>query len=142
MTLSYFALWFAVGLIAALPLLLFAERKSIWTTRKLLGRSLIIAALIYVAFALLAGDTQWLLIELAGVVFYGSFYFLARRVATVWLAVGWGLHVAWDVGLHLYGGGGHIVPDWYAVLCLSFDFAMAGYIVYRVVNQLPAERSA
>lgn len=134
-----FLFWFAVGLAAALPLLFFAQGKSLSATRQLLGCSLIVAALIYVGFALVAGDRQWLLIELVGVFFYGSFYYLASRVATVWLALGWGLHVAWDLGLHLFGGGSHIVPDAYAVLCLSFDFAMAGYLLYRLKHESVVE---
>lgn len=140
MSLTFFFSCFLLGLVTALPLLLFAQNKSIWATRKLLGRCLAVVALLYVAFAFVQLDAPWLLIELLGLAFYASFYWLACRYSLLWLALGWALHVVWDVGLHLAGAGAHIVPTWYAVFCLSFDFAVAAYLVYRLCSMPPAER--
>ena len=46
------------------------------------------------------------------------------------MTIGWFLHMGWDVVLHLMGPGLHIVPEWYAYACISFDVLMAGYLVY------------
>ena len=49
---------------------------------------------------------------------------------TLGMALGWSMHVIWDVGLHLMGPGHHVAPEWYAVACLSFGLVVAGYIIY------------
>lgn len=123
-----------LGILATLPIINYARDKRTSSQVKLLGRSLIIAALVYPIFALIWGDIPWLVIELVGVVIYGSFYYLARVNSPIWLAWGWLLHVVWDVLLHLWGPGTHIVPHWYAYACLSFDFMIAAY-VYRNLNK-------
>ncbi|GAA5315140.1 MAG: hypothetical protein AseanaTS_03440 [Candidatus Pelagadaptatus aseana] len=128
----YFTLWFVLGLLFVAPLLLFAQRLRFKTMVKLMGRSLIIAALIYIGFALLWGNTEWLVIEVMGVALYGLFYWLALRHSALWLSLGWLLHPLWDVMLHMLGPGAHVVPDWYAIACVSFDLAAALYIVYRI----------
>jgi len=91
-----------------------------------------VAALIYVGFALVWGDAQWLAIEIAGVAASGMLLVAAGRAGFVLVALGWLLHPAWDLGLHLYGPGEHIVPQWYAVACVAFDLAVAGAIVCRL----------
>lgn len=126
-----FLFWFAAGLVAALPLLLYAQSKDQHSQTQLFGCSLIIAALVYVGFALAWGDNSWLLIEFAGVLMAIAVYRIAIKTSILWVAAGWLLHPIWDMGLHLYGPGQHIAPDWYAIACMSFDLAVAGYIVYR-----------
>lgn len=127
----YYLLWLGFGIIAVLPLLWYASRISLRGVQIFLGRSLIVAAVIYLGFALISGDPVWLVIEGAGVFIYGVFYWLARRFSIIWLAVGWLMHPAWDAILHLYGPGAQIAPSWYAVACISFDVAVAVYIAYR-----------
>ena len=80
-----------------------------------------IAALIYVAFALLGGGSSgWVMLELAGVVVYGAFAWLGIAKWPRAIALGWLLHVLWDVTLHPRGHPG-FVPSWYPPLCLGFD---------------------
>ena len=134
-------LWLLLGLLAVSPLLGIVERTSLAATQKLLGISLVIAALVYVAFALWFGQPLWLLIEAMGLLIYGGFYWLARQFSWLWLAVGWLLHPLWDVVLHVLGPGQHITPAWYAIACVSFDFAVAIYIVYRVKIRQPHQQT-
>lgn len=127
-------IWFVVGLLAAVPLLLYAQRISQRATVKLLGWALVIAALVYVGFAMYEGDVFWLEIEGLGVIAYSLFYWQAVQRpphALLWLAAGWLLHPLWDVGLHLAGPARHVVPDWYAVACLAFDLAVGVYCLNR-----------
>ncbi|PCI77455.1 MAG: hypothetical protein COB20_08075 [SAR86 cluster bacterium] len=121
--------WLALGAILTLPLLLIAKRinKTLWP--HIFGVSLLVAALIYIGFALAWGTTEWLFVEILGVAIYGLFYMLAVRHTIVWLSAGWLLHPIWDVALHLLGPGTHIVPFWYAVACVSFDLVIASFLV-------------
>ena len=91
-----------------------------------------LAAVIYIGFALAWGDMRWLFIEIAGVAIYGGFFLLANKQSRYWLAVGWLLHPVWDIALHLHGPGEHIVPLWYALACLSFDAIVAAYLLRRI----------
>ena len=91
---------------------------------------LIIAALIYLVFAVRGAAPEWLGLELLGVAIYGGVALLGLRYSSLLIALGWGLHPIWDALIHpLYTI--EFVPTWYALACVSFDVVMAGYIVYR-----------
>jgi hypothetical protein len=51
--------------------------------------------------------------------------------AALLLALGWTVHVAWDVSLHL-ARQQVVVPAWYPSACISFDLLVAGYVVWTV----------
>lgn len=124
--------WLVFGLILVAPLLYFANAKNLEGANRLLGRALMVAALIYVGFAAAWGNSYWLLFETLGIPLFGFFYWLSLRGSSLWLAVGWLLHPVWDVPLHLLGPGSQIAPQWYAITCVSFDVAVALYIIHRV----------
>lgn len=121
--------WLLLGPILAAILLLYARSRGRNVERNILGIALIVAAVIYEGFALVWGNPEWMLIELAGIPLYGLFYWLSRRHTPYWLAVGWALHPLWDVALHLKGPGVSIAPEWYATACIPFDLLIAIYIV-------------
>ncbi len=75
---------------------------------------LLIAALIYVVFAIVGGNVRDVLVELAGVV-----------------AFGWLVHVGWDVFMH----HGTYVPSWYPMTCIGFDVLVAIAIVRRSMQR-------
>jgi hypothetical protein len=115
-------------------------------TRDIIGRSvlvifLFVAAGAYFGFATLGRDvvaTQpiWMLVELAQVIVFGTLALLGLRGSPYWLAAGWALHPFWDVVLHYIGPGDSFTPWTYAIACISFDWAVAIYIViaYGVVG--------
>lgn len=119
-------LWVLLGAVGTLPLVYLGRRRSPRGERFQWATGLWMAAWIYVGFAVWGGaGLDWLGIELAGVAVYGALAW-AGRSRSVWLAVGWALHVLWDVLLH----GGHgmaFVPTWYPPACLGFDVAVAAY---------------
>ncbi|MEM7501010.1 MAG: DUF6010 family protein [Pseudomonadota bacterium] len=125
-------LWLAVGLLAVWPLLNVASKMSLRGSQRLLGRALVVAALVYVLFAAVWGNAYWVAVEAFGVVAYSAFYWLSARHSPLWLAFGWLVHPVWDVFLHLAGPGAHVAPGWYAVACMSFDVTVAVYIFVRV----------
>lgn len=92
---------------------------------------LVVAALIYVGFALARGaGARWVAIEAAGVAGFGAVALLGVRAAPLWLAAGWALHVAWDVALHS-ATGTPFVPFWYPPACVGFDLVVALWIAAR-----------
>lgn len=134
-------IWLMLGFLAACLLLLFAHKLNAESKIKLLGCSLVFAAIIYVSFALIWGDVKWFFIELLGVVVYTVFYILAVKRGIIWLGLGWLLHPLWDLQLHLYGPGHDIVPDWYAWACLSFDVVVFIYIMSQFFIQKNFKKS-
>ncbi|OZG75024.1 hypothetical protein BTA51_01075 [Hahella sp. CCB-MM4] len=128
---SNFAVWLLLGAVATIPLVLYAHKREFRAISAVFGWGLIVAALIYVGFALLIGDWHWLLIEALGIVVYSLFFLISKVRTVLWVAAGWLAHPLWDVALHLQGPGYHVAPAWYAVACISFDFVVAGYIYYR-----------
>jgi len=103
-------------------------------TRDIVGRSLLvivlfIAALVYIVFAIRAGENSfWIVGELVGVSIYGTMGLLGLRGSPLWLAAGWALHPLWDVGLHYFGPGYSFAPISYTIPCVSFDLLVGGYI--------------
>jgi len=125
------------GLASSLLVVRGARRKGPQTARRVYAMGLAVAALLYLAFALLArASAEWLAIEAVGVVLYGLAAVIAFRRWPAALAVGWVAHVAWDVGLHLDSAGAAHTPDWYPWLCVSFDLVLAAAVV------APARRSS
>lgn len=96
-------------------------------------QGLVIAAFVYVVFASIGKDIQWVKIELVGLLFYGFFAWLAYKQSIIFLSIGWALHVFWDLLLHPNGHPEH-VPDWYPGVCLGFDLLIAGYFLWYFFN--------
>ena len=122
--------WLMLGVVAGAGFIAWGRSYG-RAERKFLGNSLVIAALIYVGFAVFSEHQAWILHELIGVAAFASFAWLAVRGSPLWLAVGWGLHPLWDAGLHLHGVGAEVAPEWYVLACISFDWLVAVYIVQR-----------
>ena len=121
-----FALTVLAGVALALPYVLYARRSR--NRRRVFGAGLIIAAFIYVVFALVGGTVEGVLIELGGVVLFGIFAFLGVRGSVYFLALGWVAHVGWDLLLHPIQSSSY-APWWYPVVCIGFDLIVAGAIL-------------
>lgn len=90
---------------------------------------LVLAALIYVGFALREAGDGWMGVELGGLVVYSLLAWLGGARGRGWLlAVGWALHAGWDLIVH-GGVPDQFVPHWYRWACLTYDFAAAGYLL-------------
>ena len=126
--------WFILGLLAGAVFLAYARmrgvRHEVWTC----AAGLLIAALIYVVFALVWGNAAWVLIEIAGFIACGLLVWGAFRHSFAWIGIGWLLHPLWDIPLHLRGPGHHVVPEWYAVACVSFDLLVGIYALTRTTR--------
>ena len=131
MTAMTWVSWFVLGLVAAAGFIVFARRFGIPGERRLLAIGLVVAALVYVGFAVAWGGGAWIAAEAGGVVIFSGLAVLGLKRSPWSLALGWGLHPLWDAGLHLVGTGATFAPGWYVVACISFDLLVAGYIAAR-----------
>jgi hypothetical protein len=116
-----------IGIIAAII--------SVWIIRQVSPKrehdfwrfGLIVAALIYVGFSVFGQAWEYLPMELGGVLIYSAFAFLSKKHTQYWLALGWLLHVSWDIFLPIHQHA-EFVPSWYPGVCLGFDIVIAVYI--------------
>lgn len=123
----------AVGFALGALLVLYARRGGPAREAPVFALGLVVAAVIYIGFALANGaPVRSLLLESLGVLPFGFLAWLGLRRSQLWLALGWAAHVAWDLGLHAGNGAPAFVPSWYPVVCASFDLLVAGYIAARV----------
>ena len=123
----------AVGFVLGALLVLSARRGGPARETPVFALGLIVAALIYIGFALANGaPVRSLLLESLGVLPFGLLAWLGSRRSQLWLALGWAAHVAWDLGLNAGARAPAFVPSWYPVVCTSFDLLVAGYVVARV----------
>lgn len=104
---------------------LVGARRTLWLAAALL----IVAGLLYVKFAVSAGQLNALPLEMVGTALTTAFatYGILRRSPAI-IALGWVLHPVWDVAFHTRGLGTY-TPDGYVVACLGFDFVLAGFIM-------------
>jgi hypothetical protein len=97
----------------------FARRQAPHRELVLYSVGLVIAALLYVAFALLLHGIPHLPLELLGLVVFTFAAGLGLRIWPIVLGLAWIAHGAWDYALHVPPPA--YVPSWYPVWCLGFD---------------------
>ncbi len=122
-------IWLMLGLVAGWAFLYYARSKNATGEKRILAAGLVLAAAVYVAFAVIYGSARWIAIEFAGVALYGIFAWFSYKYSVRWLAIGWVGHAAWDALLHLVGPGNVVAPEWYVLACISFDILVGGYVL-------------
>ena len=133
------AFFLAGALVAAVMVNLVSRRGlklAIWTW----ALALLVAALIYVGFALRAPGSAMLLLEVAGLIFYSAFAWLAPLRSPWYLAVGWLAHIAWD-GLQP-DWVRVFVPAWYPAACAGFDLVVAVWLAVALRRGKAAKSAA
>ena len=132
----YIATWLFFGFCAGGLFIRYAHLHPS-DTRRILATALVVAAVIYVAFALLAANvSRWLVVELVGVAMYGGLAVLGVKRSVWWLASAWALHPVWDIAIHYLGSGASFAPQWYVIACVSFDLLVAAYAAHIAVRGL------
>lgn len=115
------------GAVLALATIWLFKQFPVWAEYTAWCVALIVAAFVYVGFALGRADAPWTMIEAAGVV-YGAAAIAGLLFSSWFLAIGWIAHVLWDLALHT-GPSAHFVPEWYPVACLTYDVIVGVYII-------------
>jgi len=123
-----------VGLLIGFALITIA-RMIDYSEGDLLSSGLLVAAAIYVGFAVVWGEDGWIRFEAVGVAIFSLLAFLARRFGILWIGVGWLLHIGWDYLFHMVGAGTHLVPAWYPPFCIGVDFVIGVYILWSVLRK-------
>ena len=126
-----------IGAIAAVLFIFFCKKKYPPNIEmKVYANGLFIAALIYVLFLFNGSSTQWIFVEIGGVILFGTIaYFSIKRKLPALLALGWLLHIGWDTLLH-NSVATSFVPNLYEELCIGFDLVMAGYIFFVLKSKI------
>ncbi|REJ79240.1 MAG: hypothetical protein DWQ47_00410 [Acidobacteria bacterium] len=119
-----------LGIIAIFPF----ARKGGEFLQKYFALTLIAAALIYAAFAVVGtvagtASLRWLLTEVSGVLIFSIPALLGYKGRPWLLSLAWLLHLFWDTGLH-GGPSTSFVPGFYPGLCVGFDLVFAAFIAY------------
>ena len=127
------AFYAALGVILSGGLLIYCHRLSAVTRYHLLAIALSIASLLYVVFALLTFNLMWIAVEVVGLVLFLLFIWMAYQYSFWFIALGWLLHIVWDIGVHPHETAPY-VPQWYAWLCVGFDAVMALYLSVLLVR--------
>ncbi len=127
------------GLVAAALFTAWAGAPTRRRGRVVYGSALVVAAAIYLGFALARG-AEWgaRVDETIGLLLFGAL--AAAGVARYpWLlAGGWLLHVLWDIVVHPLGTPTY-APEWYRWACLGFDLLVAGRIAAGLRRDSPAD---
>ena len=131
----YHFFWLLFGANLAAIWLAIAHRVKVPDFKTNVAIGLVVAALIYVGFAVVWGDAQWVLIEALGLPIYGGMAWLGLKRSPIWLGIGWMLHMPWDLFVHYIGPGFHVVPVWYMFACFSFDLIAGIYLIYYFLSK-------
>jgi hypothetical protein len=126
-----------VGILLAFGFLWWARERSDGG-RLVYAVGLGVTALVYVVFAVIGGaSARSLGLEALGVLLYGGLAWAGHRKSAALLALGWAMHVLWDVSLHLHGTGAGYTPEWYPWGCVSFDLMVAGAVLAASPRRQP-----
>ncbi|HKS23327.1 MAG TPA: DUF6010 family protein [Thermoanaerobaculia bacterium] len=107
------------GVLLALPYALYARRR-----RRALGYGLVLAAAVYIVFAIRAGDARAAGLEVIGLCAFAVIAVIGIRKSATVLALGWIAHAAWDSLLHPLEHSAY-APWWYPAACIGFDLTVA-----------------
>ena len=130
MNLAFIFFWLFAGALGGV-MLIFVARKKAKKEIKILAGGLFIVALIYLLLSLITAPMRWVILDLAGVLLYGTFAWLALRHHVQWLGLGWLLHAGWDILHHASYVIPDVSPEWYAVACISFDGVVGVYALFH-----------
>ena len=117
-----------LGAAVAAPYVGLAEWLARRFRKPLYGVGLVVASLTYVGLAAVGGASEWIGTEIGGALVFAALAVGGTRRYELLLALGWALHVGWDVLLHV-GPGTGFVPAWYVPACVGFDLVVAGAIL-------------
>ena len=108
----------AVGLVYALP-----RQRGL----DFLALQLAAIAAVYAGSSLTDGRVAVVALEVIGVIAFIAVALFGRWGSPALLAVGYFAHGAWDAVHHL-GAIPTFLPDWYAPLCLAYDWVVGVFI--------------
>src|SRR3954468_1938703 len=119
---------YAVGLLLALAVCFGATLLRFDTDRVFYPGVVIVTASYYALFAIMAGSSRALLLELLPVTLFVIASIAGFKINLWFVVVGFAAHGLFDLVHHfLISNPG--VPIWWPAFCLTFDLTAAGYLV-------------
>ncbi len=103
--------------------------------RALFAGGLLVAAIAYVGYGIVARSASELAFELAGSALFGALGALGLVYSMWFLAAGWAVHAAWDFIVPAFTDVSYM-PTWYAAVCVGFDVVVAAYLAGRAGGTL------
>ena len=123
------ALEIGVGALAAIGFSYLVQALGGRRAPTVYAAGLIAAALVYF-LAALSGGYKNIFSEALGVGIFSALAIFSLRRAPTLLALGWLLHVGWDLSAYPLTSAASM-PHWYRWFCSGFDLVIAGYIIGR-----------
>lgn len=123
----------AGGMLLAVFFLFYLKRFNEKQKLAVSALALLAAASVYVVFALISRNQLLITIESIGFLLFLLLVGLAFKYSFWFVALGWIMHVIWDVGLLPAEPAPH-VPSWYAWLCVGFDLVIAFYLGAKLIG--------
>jgi hypothetical protein len=111
-----------LGAALAVGLVLGFRHRTAHGELRLYGFALLIAAAVYVGFALVRRSPEGIALEGVGFSLFGLFAMFGWKGQARWLAIGWLIHVAWNF---IQRGDPSHVPLWSAWFFAGFDPVIA-----------------
>ena len=124
----------SIGVILATLLLWILSRLSNKTRHFILFAGLMVAAFIYLLFALINFNLQWIFVESGGLTVFVIMSIIGLKKHPLFLGVGWLVHILWDVCLHT-DPTTSFIPSWYPMFCVGFDLVIACYLIVISLKQ-------
>ena len=124
--------WLSLGALLGGLFIGFARRLAWRNQVRFFAACLFLGAVAYPSFAAFQGEAHWIALESAGAALFILLAWIGLRHPLV-LALGWLVHLAWDVGLHL-AIEQPVVGAWLPQLCIPFDALVAAYLAYATLN--------
>ncbi|NOZ54046.1 MAG: hypothetical protein GXP08_13105 [Gammaproteobacteria bacterium] len=121
------------GMILACMLVFHLRQKNHNKKYQFLGYALIVTALIYVVLAVFSADLMWISIEVIGCLVFLLLVWLAYQYSFWFVAMGWLIHIVWDMGLSPFESAPY-VPGWYPAVCTGFDLVLGLYLAYLLIK--------
>ena len=118
-----------LGGVALGAVFLLLARKAGRAENLVLASGLLVAALIYLAFAISGqAPPRELRLEIVGLVVFTPLALAGARWWPPLLGIGWLMHAGWDILLHWPPQAW--VPGLYPVFCVAFDLVVAAYFLF------------
>ena len=130
-TINYLQLgsFIIIGIICAILLLFYIRQYSTNKKYHFLGFALFVASGLYLVFAVVTMNKILITVELFGLMLFLLFIWMAYRYSFWFIALGWALHIVWDIGVHPQETAPYI-PFWYAWVCVGFDIVISIYMAW------------
>lgn len=123
----------SVGTVFAAGLVVATKRFNLKARLSMTVLVFLLAVLTYVSLALVSGNILFVAVELVGLVLFIFIIGLGYIYSFWFIALGWLLHVLWDIGLRPDETAPYI-PQWYMWGCAGFDIVMALYTGFLIVG--------